>query len=337
MYVKMWSWVKVLTIAAIVAGLSAGCSASSESRSDGGASADTANTATADMALTSESAPASTEEKPSMESEQPASEESVIGSESNAGSGTSVAPTVQQARANRMLIYTANITMEVENYGNAYTEIQNLIHLSEGYIVGFTEETTQFEKTGLFTIKVPAGGFDGFLTKLEKIPNLQINRSLKAQDVSEEYVDLDARLKARQVVEKRLLGFMEKASRTDDLVTFSNELARVQEEIERMKGRMRYLEQNVAYSTVELRMYQKMEQGVAVMEVGKDVSLGEKMGKAIQSSLNVLVIVFEGVMVVIAGLIPIAAAACILGIPAYWIWKRRGSRTRTKETPPNDL
>ncbi|WP_199618969.1 DUF4349 domain-containing protein [Paenibacillus alkalitolerans] len=257
-------------------------------------------------------------------------------SASGAGSGASVAPQqgqTQPAQGNRMLIYTANMTMEVENYGDAYTEVQNLIHLSGGYIVGFTEETTQYEKTGLFTIKVPAGGFNGFLSKLEEIPNLKLNRNLKAQDVSEEYVDLEARLQAKQVVEKRLLGFMEKANRTDDLVTFSNELARVQEEIERMKGRMRYLEQNVAYSTVELRIYEKLKEKSASI-LGDGPSLSERMGNAVQGSLNVLVTVLEGVLVVVAGAIPVAAAAGIVGMPAYWLWRRRSRKHVEKRSEP---
>src|SRR5690606_38457488 len=113
---------------------------------------------------------------------------------------------------------------------------------------------------GSFVIKVPASGFQSFLTGLEKLKkDEEFQRHVQGQDVTEEYVDLTSRLKAKQVVEARLLSFMEKATDTKDLLEFSNELARVQEEIERIKGRMRYIDENVSFSTVELRMYQVLE------------------------------------------------------------------------------
>jgi hypothetical protein len=290
----------------------AGCSSSNS-----GGGSESMNSASvepaADMAMDTASV-ASSGESEAAQAEAPV--EPGFGTSGDGSSGA------QAPQASRMLIYTANLTMEVEKYGDAYSSLQDLIHLTGGYIVGFSEETSQYEKTGLFTIKVPANGFNGFLSKLEQIPSLSLNRSLKAQDVSEEYVDLESRLKAKQVVEQRLLSFMEKAVKTDDLVKFSNELAQVQEEIERMKGRMRYLEHNVAYSTVELRLYQKLEGGLNQLKQDEPPALSERMGKAVQTSFNVLVTVFEGLLIVLAGLLPVAIVGGLVGTPFYYLWKR---------------
>jgi hypothetical protein len=294
----------------------AGCSSSSSGGGSESMNSASVGSATADMAMDV----AAVEAEAAVEADAAPAEAPMEPGFGTSGDGSSGAP--QAPQASRMLIYTANLTMEVEKYGDAYSKLQDLIHLTGGYIVGFSEETSEYEKTGLFTIKVPANGFNGFLSKLEQIPSLSLNRSLKAQDVSEEYVDLESRLKAKQVVEQRLLAFMEKAVKTDDLVKFSNELARVQEEIERMKGRMRYLEHNVAYSTVELRLYQKLEGGLNQLKQDESPSLSERMGKAVQNSFNVLVTVFEGLLIIFAGLLPVVAVGGVVGVPLYYLWKR---------------
>ncbi len=91
--------------------------------------------------------------------------------------------------------------MEVEDYGAAQSEVRNLVTLAGGYIIGFTENMTDYEKGGTFVLKVPAAGFSPFLDKLELIKNEGAQRSIEGQDVSEEYADLESRLKAKQLME----------------------------------------------------------------------------------------------------------------------------------------
>lgn len=241
------------------------------------------------------------------------------------GFGAATTPMPSAEATSRMLIYKANLSMEVESYAEAYTEIQNLIHLSDGYIVQFTEQTSGSERSGLFVLKVPAGDFNGFLERLEAVPNVSLQRSMSAQDVSEEYVDLQSRLKAKELVEARYLEYMGGASRAEDLIRYTNELAAIQEDIERLKGRMRYLEQNVAYSTVELRVYEKLPSTAAVGS-----GLGDRMGDALSGSLNVMAIMAQGIMVLIAAAIPIVVVGAIIGLPIYWWIRRRKAKNEEK-------
>ncbi|HZG57856.1 DUF4349 domain-containing protein [Paenibacillus sp.] len=316
-------------LAIALAALTAGCSGESGSygNSAGGAAAEMAAPMPpmADMAMEAPLEMPASEEADGGRVEAVSSGSTAYG----AGSGTSgSAPAVTAgaaAETGRMLIYKANVTMEVESYADAYTEIQNLIHLSGGYLVQFSEQTSDAERSGLFTIKVPAGDFDGFMDRLEKLPNVGLNRSMNAQDVSEEYVDLNARLGAKQVVEARYLEYMEGASRSEDLIRYTNELAAIQEEIERLKGRIRYLQANVAYSTVELRVYERDASRIAAF--GQETPLGERMGAALRNSLNALASTAEAVMILLAGAIPILLAAILLGVPIYWFIRRRKAKT----------
>jgi hypothetical protein len=224
---------------------------------------------------------------------------------------------------NRKLIYKANLVMEVADYGDAQTKLRNLAALSGAFILQFTETTNDRERSGNYTIKVAAQGFASFLDGLEQIsPSLQ--RSVQGQDVTEEYVDLDARLKAKQAVEARLLAFMDKAQKTEDLVAFSNELSKVQTEIEQLKGRMRYLDQNVALSTIELRMYQKLEGTAGAMKTGQPAFL-DRLEKTMSSSWQVLVEIAQGIVIVIAAVLPVLVL-CGIGLVIYLLARKRRQR-----------
>lgn len=156
--------------------------------------------------------------------------------------------------------------MEVEDYAKAQSEIRNLVALTGGYIVEFSENQSQHELGGNFILKVPAAGFSPFLDKLEQLKPKSMQRTIQGQDVSEEYVDLESRLKVKEAMEARYLKFVEEATQTSQLVKFVNELERIQTEIEQIKGRMRYIDSNVAYSTVEIRLYQPEQAGSAMAE-----------------------------------------------------------------------
>ena len=226
----------------------------------------------------------------------------------------------QEAGFNRKLIYRANLVMPVEDYSKAQTQLRDLVALSGAYILQFSENANTSEKGGTYTIKVAANGFVSMLDGLEKLsPSLQ--RNVQGQDVTEEYVDLSSRLTAKQLVETRLLSFMEKASKTDDLLAFSNELAKVQEAIEQIKGRMRYLDQNVSYSTIELRMYQQTGKKPLLSDPN-ELTLAERAEKAWGSSLNVLVAVLQGVLVFLAAAIPVLVLLLVIAIP-IWVYRRK--------------
>lgn len=199
------------------------------------------------------------------------------------------------AAIHRKIIYRADVTMEVADYGAVQTEIRNFIQLSGGYLLEFSETNSEYERGGTFVIKVPSSGFMTFLSRLEELTGEhRYQSSIYGDDVTEEYVDLEARLKAQQVTEQRLIAFMEKATRADDLVEFSRELGRVQEEIEHIKGRMRYLEQHVAYSTIEARVYEK---SAAVRLQQENAPFGERLSSSLASVLRGISIVLQEIVI----------------------------------------
>lgn len=239
---------------------------------------------------------------------------------SSAGGGFASETAAGTEGFNQKIIYTATLSMQVDELASAATSLRNAIHQSGGYILQFQDTRHDGELGASYTIKVPAAGFMSFIDRIEQIKHTDFERNIGGKDVSEEYVDLESRLKARQLVETRLLAMMDKASKADDLLKFSQQLSEVQEEIERIKGRIRYLDNNVSFSTVELRIYQTDQLKKASME---NSDLGGRMSDALVGSTKVIWDVLNLMLVVLAGVVPVAAVLAVVVIPAVWFSRRR--------------
>ncbi|WP_246061733.1 DUF4349 domain-containing protein [Paenibacillus oralis] len=230
---------------------------------------------------------------------------------------------------NKKLIYRANVVMEVGDYAKAQSEIRNLVALTGGYIVEFSENQSQHELGGNFILKVPAAGFSSLLDKLEQLKPKSMQRTIQGQDVSEEYVDLESRLKVKEAMEARYLKFVEEATQTSQLVKFVNELERIQTEIEQIKGRMRYIDSNVAYSTIEIRVYQPDQAG-STLAAGDEPPLLERAKQALTGSIEVLSLILQWLIVFLAGALPVIAVAAVIVVP-LWLLRRRQVQNRAAQ------
>jgi hypothetical protein len=228
----------------------------------------------------------------------------------------------------RKVIYQANLVMKVTEFTAAEEQLTNLIHLNGAFVLQFSDSRNADEIGATYVIKVPSEGFSPFLEKLQKIKSLKFEREVQGSDVTEEFVDLEARLKAKQTVETRLLAFMDKAKDSDALVKFSGELARVQEEIEQIKGRMRYLDQNVSFSTINLRLYQVSGVKPLVEEENKNKGFAERISDALSGSTTVLRQFGEGLLIVVATMLPVLIVLSIIGIPIYFLLRKRRAAHR---------
>lgn len=322
----------VLTLSLLLGGCgSANKNMASESKANSGSA-----TATSDML---QSSTTTSNESMSQEAEAPSAGfggASQVGDTSGAvasdRAGSGFQPSDSAAGLNKKLIYRANVVVEVNDYSKAQSEVRNLVTLSGGYILEFSESQSQEERGGTFVLKVPASGFSSFLDQLEKLKSVSQQRSIQGQDVSEEYVDLESRLKVKQAMEERYLKFINEATKTSQLVEFANELERIQTEIEQIKGRMRYIDKNVSFSTIEIRLYQPEE---SIIKISKDdTPLGKRAEEALTGSLKVLSKLLQWILVVLSGALPIIVIAAMIGIP-WWLLRRRDSMHRNRNVTTN--
>jgi len=106
------------------------------------------------------------------------------------------------------------------------------------------------------TLRVPSTHFREAMRELEKLGAVQ-SRNVEAEDVTEEFHDLDVRLKSLHATRKRLEELLQKAANIHDVLEVEEQLARVTEEIDRIEGRIRFLQSHAALSTITVTLAPK--------------------------------------------------------------------------------
>ncbi|RLL46792.1 DUF4349 domain-containing protein [Oceanobacillus piezotolerans] len=230
---------------------------------------------------------------------------------------------VQQVETNteRKIIYNAHLNVEVKNFESSYTNIQNQVAEFDGYVV----ESSTFGATegnppsGQITARIPQTDFRSFIQLVEDGSSKVIDSSVSGQDVTEEYVDLESRLSSKQVVEKRLLGFMEQAEKTEDLLAISNDLATVQEEIEQIVGRMNYLENKSDLATVTIFL---QENNTSLPSEG-ELNTWEKTKDQFMKSIHFLITAASAIFVFVVGNILLFLLVGVLVLFTYLFVRRK--------------
>ncbi len=143
-----------------------------------------------------------------------------------------------------MLIYTADLTMAVFEVGASLSAIEQVAREVGGFLARRDDMS--------ITIRVPSKSFDDAVKRVEKIGDM-IHRNVSTEDVTEEFLDLEVRLKNARAIRERLEQLLAKATKVEESLLIERELGRVAGEIERIEGRMKYLRDRAAFSTITVR------------------------------------------------------------------------------------
>ncbi|PLT29237.1 DUF4349 domain-containing protein [Peribacillus deserti] len=228
------------------------------------------------------------------------------------------------AETQRKMIYQAQVDLEVKDFKDSQTLIEKEIQNVKGQMINqevFNTEGNNQE--GTFTLRVPQPSFQEFLRRLQSLKGVQVtSQNIQGNDVTEEYVDLSSRLKAKQAVEARLYAFMKEAKKTEELLQISRDLGTVQEEIENIKGRMQFLDKNSQMSTVTLHI---REDKVIIPDIdSKELNTWERSKQSFVHTLQGLISVISGLLVFLIGGSPVLVPVVLIAAGVwYWYKKKR--------------
>lgn len=222
-----------------------------------------------------------------------------------------------QAEYQQMIIYNGNFSIEVDDIKSASDELKQLISSSNGSLLNSSLSENEESYYAHYQFRVPVNGFNSLIDQLNKIKFGKINyQNVSGIDVTEEYVDLESRLKAKRAYEARLLDFLERAEKTEDLLKISNDLNRVQEEIEQIVGRQNYLKHNSDYSMITIDLVQYKDKAAPT------ASAWEKAIDGFKRSINFVVDLFTGLFIWFITLIPILLIVTVILIAVVIVYKR---------------
>jgi hypothetical protein len=161
------------------------------------------------------------------------------------------------AEAARMIIRTGNASVEVQSVDTAIVQVRSLATAMGGFVANNSiEGGRQALRSASLEVRVPSNAFDRLLAGLAPLGRVE-SVNVGAQDVGEEYVDLQARIANDHRLEQRLIELIaNRTGKLKDVLDVERELARVREEIERYEGRMRYLSSHAELSTLTINVHE---------------------------------------------------------------------------------
>ena len=169
------------------------------------------------------------------------------------------ANTASQA-VTRKIIRNGNLTLEVASPGDTQPKIVSIAESHQGFVV--TSEATQRtaddktkpEITVNLIVRVPASQFNQVMEEIRAVGTRKIQEKVTGQDVTEEFMDVEARIKNQKALELQFLEIMKRAGKVDDALSVQTQLAQVRTEIEKLEGRRRFLENQASLSTINVTL-----------------------------------------------------------------------------------
>ena len=158
--------------------------------------------------------------------------------------------------AGRMIIQTVNMSVVVEDTDATLASLRALVKDFEGYFADSNRHLVSGQAYATVTVRIPAASLDAVLERIRGLVIAVENENLSGQDVTEEFVDLQARLRNLEATEKELQVLLtevrENRGKAEDILAVHRELTNIRSQIESLKGRSQYLERMTALATVHL-------------------------------------------------------------------------------------
>ena len=167
-------------------------------------------------------------------------------------------PESDPAQTQRIMIYNGAMTLVVEDIQATLDTIREDAESVGGYMQAMDARS--------ITVKVPADDFQNLIAAVEKLGAVT-QKEIKGSDVTEEMRDLRIRLQNAEEIRKRLVALLELIEKVEDALNVEKELGRVTETIELLKGKIRALENQVAYSTLTVHLNSPVPQRVIKEEI----------------------------------------------------------------------
>ena len=251
-------------------------------------------------------------------------------SESYAGTSGTVTAMLStlEAASGQKVIADAVLEIEVDQgrFEAVFEQARLLADRYGGYLVSSQAVASGEEeslKSGTVVVRVPASSFNRALSDASKLGKVK-SEQIQTQDVTEEYVDLEARIANSEAHVKALLALLAKAKTVDEILQVQQTLTYAQQELEQLKGRMRYLQEHTSFSTLTMSIH---ETGVKVATT-EDWGVVQALKDALKNFVRAVNAIIRGLGV----LIPVLIVLAIIGYIVYRIWRALARRSRERRS-----
>ena len=231
----------------------------------------------------------------------------------------------------RKIIRNADLSLEANSPEETQQKIGAIAESKGGFVIESTQSSSDVKATTrdtvTMTIRVPAAKFNETLEEIRKAANRVIVETVKGQDVTEEFIDIEAQLKTKKALEEQFLEIMKRSNSVEDALNVQRELANVRGEIEKIEGRKRFLENQASLSTIKIKL--QSPTAFSANSQGFFNQLKESIGNGFDAALSFIL----GLVTVLIALLPFFI---FIVLPIYLVL-RYLSRKRRKRNLASEI
>lgn len=260
------------------------------------------------------------------------------GKDENQPVSIAITETSQQSAVptDRKIIRNAEIALESDSPEESQNQITAIAQSKGGFLVESQQSSSDARSTTRdviqLTLRVPADKFSEALDEIRKTAKRVVIETVKGQDVTEQFIDIEAQLKAKKALELQFMEIMKRANTVADALEVHTQLAEVRGEIEKIEGRKRFLENQTALSTIKVNL--QSPAALSASSAGFGYRLTDSFGRGIEIALNFIL----GLITFLIGVLPFAL---FIGLPAFFIgryyWRRKERKRTASEIAKEEI
>ena len=236
----------------------------------------------------------------------------------------------------RKIIRNADLQLETDKPEDAQQKITSIAESKGGFVVESQQSSSDARSgtrdTVTMTVRVPAEKFNEALEEIRKTASRVRVETVKSDDVTEEFIDIEAQLKAKKALEAQFLEIMKRADTVEDALNVQRQLAGVRGEIEKIEGRKRFLENQASLSTIKIRL--QTPTALTANSEGFGYRLKDAFGDGLDAALTFILGLVSFVIAILPFLI-------LIVLPIYlvirYVLRRRGKEKTARDVVKEEL
>ena len=238
-----------------------------------------------------------------------------------------------QDAAKPMIIYTTNLSLQVDNTEKAVAKITEIVSTAKGYVSNTSLSRVAPDRlAGTVTLRIPAAALDATIAQIKSIGKVY-NEQKNSNDVTDKYVDLDARRRNLEATEQELLKLLdtvrEKSNKAEDILAVYRELTNIRSQIEQIKGQQNIIENTSSLATVTISLTQEEMPVVTPEDQWRpDVVAANAIKQLVISVQGLANVVITFVLLVIPLVILFLLPLVVLFYLARWFYRRNRRKSK---------
>ncbi|MCU7616072.1 DUF4349 domain-containing protein [Chryseobacterium sp. PBS4-4] len=192
----------------------------------------------------------------------------------------------------KKIIKNGDLEIQVGDIKKAHQQVNEIVKNNNAYIQTERFNNTDIDEKQFFTIRVPHKNFDALINSFSNGVGSVLSKNISSDDVTEEYTDVSIKLDNKKIYLEKYRDMLRNAKTTKDMLEIQENIRELEDEIDVSEGRLKFIDDRVNYSTLELMLYKEKVRSSATSKIG----FGNRFGDSLTEGWNSFVAFFLGII-----------------------------------------